>query len=239
MKNSKFKFALVALALATGVTAVSVYSCEKENIVPGSTSEVDAEQSVSELKLTIADPDQVCGTVSERYLITNAGKKIGKAFYYNDAKNFYVQLMTIRGYYMTATNMHICGSHKEFPLNADGNPAVSEFKYLINGDPLTNVRKFVVPIRDLNEKSYVAIAATVKLLKKGEEKVDISAPSNIIRIWAEGKSFGENRLGKMFIYDQTTCELGEEHIVADPKGVTEAGDGSSLPNSKHPGQVNE
>jgi hypothetical protein len=213
MKTSKFKFALLSITIALGVTALSVYSCEKENITPEPLSDVEVEQSVSELKLTIADPEQTCGAISERYLKTNSGKKVGKVFYYNDAKSFYVQLMTIRGYFLTNSFMHICNSTKGFPLNDQGNPAVNEFKYSITGGPLTNVQKFVIPIRDLEGKSFVAIASNVKLLRQGEEKLNNQEIGNIIRIWADGSPFGENKLGRMFVYEKTECSLSNDHFV--------------------------
>lgn len=228
MKTSKLKYVLFASMAAIGITAASVYSCEKEVITPNSLSPAESEKMASELRLTVAEPGAVCGSVTEKYLITDEGLKVGKAFIYNDAKNMFVTLMTIRGYYMATANMHVTNDPNDFPLTNDKNVAVNKFEYRIDASGLTNVRKFVIPTKDVNEKNYVAACAAVRLLKSGEEKslqnVKPELPANATWIWIEGRTFGQNHAGRMFKYNMTTCELPAGNTVSDPKGITEAGD---------------
>lgn len=226
MKTSKLKYVLFASLAAIGITAASVYSCEKEVITPNSPSPAESERMASDLRLTIAEPDAVCGAVTEKYLITDEGLKVGKAFIYNDAKNMFVTLMTIRGYYMGTANMHVANDPSDFPLNADKNPAINKFEYRIDASGLTNVRKFVIPSKDVDQYNYVAACAAVRILKSGEDKSVLNVkpvlPANAMRIWIEGRTFGQNHSGRMFKYSKTTCELPAGNTVSDPKGITEA-----------------
>ena len=227
MKTSKLKYVLVASLAAIGITAVSVYSCEKEMISPNSITTAESEGMASDLRLTTAEPGDFCGAITEKYLITDEGQKVGKAFIYNDAKNMFVTLMTIRGYYMGAANAHVASDPNDFPMNDDKNPAVNQFEYRINASGLTNVRKFVIPSKDVNDKNYVAVCAAVRMLKSSEEKslnVKPELPANSSWIWIEGRTFGQGHVGRMFKFDLTTCELPVGNTVSDPKGITEAGD---------------
>jgi hypothetical protein len=252
MKTSKLKYALIAGLTTIGITAVSIYSCEKEVVTPNAPTASESARLSSELRLTIGDADNSCGEITEKYLLTKEGTKVGKAFIYNDAKNFNVILMTIRGYYMGAASMHITNDPNSFPLNEDKTPAIRDFKYRIDANGLTNIRRFVVPVQDLNAQSYIATSVAVRLLKSGEEKnLNISAevPANAMRLWIEGKQFGQDGTGRMFKYTLTNCEvsgdgtvadgkgtteLGDDHGVQDPKGVTSLGDGHSTNDPKKP-----
>ena len=255
MKSSKLKYMLFASLAAVGITAVSVYSCEKEVITPNNEISADTERVASELKFTIGDPTTVCGNLSEEYLITNEGKKVGKAFYYNDAHFFYLTMMTVRGYYMGGANMHIMRSPSEFPLNDQKIPAIGQFEYMIDAPGLTNTRNFKVPISDLVDVNYIAATVAVRMMKGGAEAKDIEftaeTPDNMIRLWVDGRAQGANKHGRIFTFEKTTCELpagsevsdpkgitnlGNGHTVKDPKGVTELGDGHTTTDPKKPRQ---
>lgn len=255
MKNSKLKYVLLASLAAVGITAVSVYSCEKEVISPNNEISADTERMASELKFTIGDPTTICGNVSENYLITDEGMKVGKAFYYNDAHFFYLTMMTVRGYYMGAANMHIMRSPSEFPLNDQKEPAVIQFEYRIDAPGLTNKRQFKVPMKDLVDLNYIAATVGVRILKSDAEAKDIEfkpeIPDNMIRLWVDGRAQGANRKGRIFTFERTRCELpegnevsdpkgitplGDEHTVKDPKGVTQLGDGHTTTDPKKPKQ---
>jgi hypothetical protein len=253
MKSSKLKYALLASLAAIGITAVSVYSCEKEVITPNNSISADTERMSTDLKFTIGDPTTVCGNVSEAYLITNEGRKVGKAFYYNDAHFFYLTMMTVRGYYMGTANMHIMRSPSEFPLNDQKNPAIGQFEYTINAPGLTNTRMFKVPIKDLVDMNYIAATVAVRMMRSSEEAKDHEfnpeLPDNSIRLWVDGRPQGANRNGRIFTFERTTCELpagndvsdpkgvtplGDDHTVKDPKGVTPLGDGHTTTDPKKP-----
>ena len=227
MKSSKLKYVLFASLTAIGITAASVYSCEKEVFAPTGPTAAESSKMASELKLTIEEPQSLCGAITEKYLINKDGLRVGKAYIYNDAKNMFVTFMTIRGYYMGGANLHVTDNPNSFPLNENKIPALREFKYSISAEGVSNVRKFVIPVRDVDEHNYVAATAAVLLLKSGEEKnLNVSAelPANSDRIWIEGRPFGQDGSGQMFKYNLTKCETGDDNIVSDPKGVTEAGE---------------
>ena len=65
MKRSNLKYFIAATLVAAGVTAVSMYSCEKENITPTGQVQMDYEK--------LAEPDQpsgpaVCGEVQRKQI---------------------------------------------------------------------------------------------------------------------------------------------------------------------------
>jgi hypothetical protein len=238
MKTSKLKYVLFASLAAIGITAVSVYSCEKEVIAPSNEITADTERSASELKYTIANPTMLCGNVSEEYLVTDEGKKVGKAFYWNDAHNFYLAMMTVRGYYMASANMHIMQSPAEFPFNDEKNPAINKFEYRIDAAGVSTRRLFRIPIKDLVNRNYIAATVAVKMMKNGSTEKDIEInpqiPANMIRLWVEGRPMGENRKGRVFIFDRTRCETPSDNQVSDPKGITNVRDGHTVNDPKMP-----
>lgn len=235
MKTSKLKYVLFAGVATVGIAAASIYSCEKEVITPNAPSAAESARMSSELRLTIDEPESICGTVTEKYLLTSEGTKVGKAFIYNDAKNMFVTLMTIRGYYMGAASMHITEDPNTFPLNDDKTPSIRDFEYRIDAAGLTNVRKFVVPSKDVNLHNYVAASVAVRLLKSGEVKslnIDTKLPANAMRLWVEGRQFGQDGTGKMFKYNLTNCQVQDGNTVSDPKGITELGEDHGVSDSK-------
>lgn len=236
MKTSKLKYVLIASLAAVSITAVSVYSCEKEVITPVNEISADTERSATQLKFTVADPSTVCGVVSEEYLVTNEGRKVGKAFYWNDAHNFHLIMLTVRGYEMSAANMHIMQSPAEFPLNDQKNPAIDKFEYRIDAPGYTHKREFVVPMKDLVERNYIAATVSVKMIKDITTERDIEInpeiPGNMIRLWVDGRSQGVNRKGKIFIFERTRCELPDGNQITDSKGITNLGDDHTISNEK-------
>ncbi|MFN5785545.1 MAG: hypothetical protein ACK457_06215 [Flavobacteriia bacterium] len=226
MQKKKFKFMILAGLAGLIAISISVYSCEKERIQPNVPSVSDSERMSSLLRLTIAENEHVCGAVLEKYLISQNGIKVGKAFIYNDAKNLFVTFMTIRGYYMGEAAMHISDSRDAFPLNENNIPAVREFEYKLNSEGLTNLHKFVIPLKDVNEHTYIAATAAVRMLKSGDERNlnwNVQLPANSIRIWIDGKAFGQDGTGKLFKYVLTDCEIQDGHTIHDSKGETSLG----------------
>jgi hypothetical protein len=254
MKTAKLKYTLLAGLAVIGITVLSVYSCEKETIQPNNEISANTERSADNLKFTLTDPSTVCGNVSEEYLITNEGKKVGKAFFWNDAHSFHLTMLTVRGFMMGGANMHIMQSPNEFPLTADQIPAIGKFEYQIDAPGFTNIREFVVPMKDLVDRNYIAATVAVRIVKSGSDEKnvdmdDVDLPDGYLRLWVNGRSQGVNRHGKIFVFDRTRCELtddsqvsdskgithlDDEHIIKDEKGITSLGDGHSTTDPKKP-----
>jgi hypothetical protein len=133
-KNLKYVFAAGLVAL--GVSAVSVYSCEKEVITPN-TPEL---QSRSAEVLPAGD---ICGKMVNKELIRENGQVMGEALIYNDTKYFYVELTSkVKDYYFSDAYMHIASKGEMTPVDADGNIDLSKFEYSITGRKLEETRKF-------------------------------------------------------------------------------------------------
>lgn len=250
MKTSKLKYVLAAAVVAVGVTAVSVYSCEKEDINPTGLSSSELDSRAAQINITLPSPIKVCGEVKEEYIVSEKGK-IGKAIIFNDSKYFYVLLRTVKGYTITEAIMHAEGKSGLMPLNENKNPMISAFEYKTDVKPTTSLVKFQVPIAEIGKMSFVAvsIAAFDNTIVKSVGNDTPQLPENAVRGWVDGRSYGANGVSRMFQYISNVCELdqndptsanpvagtvGSGTEVDDPKGVTNAGEGHSVTDPKMP-----
>jgi hypothetical protein len=204
MKKSSLKYVFASLALALGIVAVSVYSCEKEVIVPNDASSTADRSNV---EVTLPVPGSICGKIEQKAVILAGDEEIGEALIYNDVKYFYVHITTIPGYYMKDANMHICKDFNQLPLDEKGNPDISKFTYSIVDKPLSTVRKFRVGLQEMSGVSNISVAIQTKHLRKSEtdEKYEIA--------WIDGRKYGTTVPGRVFGYEKTVCLENQETSV--------------------------
>lgn len=249
MKTSKVKYVLAAALVAVGVTAVSIYSCEKEDINPTglSSSEMDARAAL--IKISLPSPIKVCGDIKEEYIVSEKGK-IGKAIIFNDSKYFYVLLRTIKGFTISEAIMHAEGKSGYMPLNEDKTPKISAFEYRVDPKPNATLVKFQVPIAEIGKMSFVAVSIVAfdHTIVKSVGGVEPQLPDGVLRGWVDGRSYGANGVSRMFQYHSNICPLDHNDPtsanpaagsadgtdVDDPKGITNVGEGHSVNDPKMP-----
>ena len=64
----------VAIGIAIGVTAVSVYSCEKQEFVPNTADAVSNDPT-----RFITEPGAICGEMVEKAIVKSDGRAVGQA----------------------------------------------------------------------------------------------------------------------------------------------------------------
>lgn len=194
MKRSNVKMLLFAAVAALGVTAVSMYSCEKETIVPNQ----ELSEKASDKNLPVQG--SICGKIVEKSLIDEKGRKVGTALFYNDTKYFYAHVTTEKNYLMENTYMHVCKDFSELPLSDKNVPMIENFNNSITGQGASPVRKIRVPLRDMSGQSFVAFATElVKVSNNSAEK------TRVHYAWVEGKHFGVSGSGNVIIYKKNVC----------------------------------
>jgi|GEM_PF-798439 hypothetical protein len=176
--KKNLKSILAIAVIATGVIAVSMYSCEKENIQPNDSTEEQVE--LKDINTVLPDVMSLCGKITKIPLIENeTGNDVGSAYVYNNKEYLWVVLNTRKGFYMKKAFMDIVENEKDLPTNfRTGMLDYEKFKYLIDAEPASNIRTFKVPVGDARNKSIYSIM--VKIRKKGEFKYMKDA-------WVEGK----------------------------------------------------
>jgi hypothetical protein len=249
MKTSKVKFVLAAALVAVGVTAVSVYSCEKEDVNPTGLSSSEMDARAAEVQIDLPSPINVCGDVKEEYIVSEKGK-IGKAIIFNDSKYFYVLLRSSKGITISEAIMHAEGKSGMMPLNEEKNPKISAFEYRLDPKPNATLVKFQIPIAEIGKMSFVAIsiAAIDHTMVKSTGGAEPQLPDNVLRGWVDGRSYGANGVARMFQYHSNICPLDHNDPISanpaagsadgtdvdDPKGVTNVGEGHSVTDPKMP-----
>lgn len=190
---------ILSAVMLTGAVGVTMYSCEKETIVPNNNAEAVKTIGIDGY---IPDVSQICGKVQNIDLIdANLGRAVGRAYVYNDKKNFYILLHTNDEIYMKTAYLDAQTSIEEIPQSGGGF-LMSDFTYNVGGFPATDVRRFKVPIREVLGKEYLACA--VKLYSRTD-------PSRKGYAWVKGKSVGS---GMVFKYNMQEC-LMDDYVSAD------------------------
>lgn len=194
MKRSNVKYLILASVAAVGMIAVSMYSCEKENIIPN--DQLEKNSSSEEMG---AKPQTICGKVIEKQVLDSKGKVVGKATIYNDNDNFHVILTADKGFYFQDAFMHICDEFSQLPVSRDNLPLVESFNFSIKGESASTVRRFELPVDKLKAQSFVSIAAYVTRHQQQEQ----DGKSQLV--WVDGKHFGASGTGNVFIYKKGIC----------------------------------
>ena len=197
MKNKNVRNLLIGAVVIVAGVAVTMYSCEKENITP--TEEVTGE--VQELKSILPHPQEICSEVINHKIVRNNKEKVGEAYMYNNAENFYLILFANEGHFFRDAYLDLENSYETFPLNSDGNPAFTSFDYQVTGKPLSNVRRFEIPIEKMNDAKYMSAVVQVRHSRYNGVKE---------RAWVHGgRTYGDSQKGRIFIYNVEDCSQPE------------------------------
>lgn len=202
MKKSNFKFLLIAAILLSAVVGVSVYSCEKEVILPSQESASKTNQDGF-----VTEPGAVCGEIQEKNIFNRENEVIGQALVYNDTKYFYVVMSCFRGYNFNETYMQIDDKFGNFPLTDAGNPDITNFEYSILDRPASNTRKFRIPLTEIAGVSNLTVAAMIQSTENREDKPTVA--------WVDGKFYGAEKTGRTFVFSKTTCMTTEAETVQE------------------------
>lgn len=176
--KKNLKSILAIAAVATGVIAVSMYSCEKENIQPNDSLE---EQVVmKDINTVLPDAMNLCGKMTKIALVeTKSGNDIGSAYVYNNREYLWVVLNTRKGFYMKTAHMEMVENEKDLPtVLRTGELNYNKFKYLIDAEPPSNIRTFKIPMDEAKGKKIYSIM--VKTRTDRETRYTTEA-------WVEGK----------------------------------------------------
>lgn len=197
MKNKNFRnIILIALTAVAGI-AITMYSCEKETIVPNRSESTE----VLELKTFLPDPLPVtiCGEVMKKKIVNANKETVGYAYMYNDSEKFCVILHANDGNFFKDAYMATQADFNTFPLNSDGNPDFTNFRFKIEGKRLSNIRRFEVPIERMKETKYISVVAQVR----HEKNADLEIKE---RAWVQGgRKYGESSEGSILIFNVTDC----------------------------------
>jgi hypothetical protein len=198
-KNMKYVFLTGLVAL--GVAAVSVYSCEKETIVPNTES--------TSKKPEVLPAGDICGKMMNKSIVKfhnmesdAIGKVYGEALIYNDTKYFYVELKSNdKNIYLTDAYMEIAKSPATIPTGEDMDAVLRQFKYHILNRPAAISRKFRVPLNELRNFNLIAVATKFKHMNNGSAE---SKDSGIL--WISGDRINNSSEGFAFDYKKQVCE---------------------------------
>lgn len=197
MKNKNFRnIILIALVAVAGIT-ITMYSCEKETIVPNTVETPE----VLELKTFLPDPLPVtiCSEVTRKKIVNANKETVGYAYMYNDKKNFCVILHANEGNYFKDAYMATQPDFNTFPLNSDGNPDFTNFRYKIEGKRLSNIRRFEIPLDRMKKTKYISVMAQVR----HERNADLEVKE---RAWVQGgRKYGDSSEGSILIFNVTDC----------------------------------
>jgi len=193
MKKSIFKVMLGASIVVSAAVILIAYSCEKEAIVPNG-SDV---QPTFQRDMPI--PNSLCGEIEKKSFKTENNREYGDAFLYNDKKFFYVELIAMPDILIQDVYVHVANKPDEIPVDINGNPDFTKFTYSITGKPLNDIRKLQIPLIDMRGESIITVMAYTKTLREGEKH------GKLIRTWIEGRPYGSNGNGRLFVYEKDVC----------------------------------
>ena len=97
-------------------------------------------------------------------------------------------------------------SYNDFPMNSDGNLAFTDFTYSITSEPLSNVRRFTIPIGKIKDKKFMSIMAQVRHGNYADFKQ---------RAWVSGRLLGNTEKGQGFIHEVELCKTAPTDLPAE------------------------
>lgn len=195
MKYINSKSRILSVILLLGMTAI-LFACMKETRQEERKIKIDEYNVYSDETTPTIQGN--CGTIHQKDLIREDGQIAGNALVYNDQKYFYVELSTFQGFYMWDAYLHLTNKYGSFPMDQNNNPNLSHFSYTILGRPMSNMKKFRIPINELKGASYVSVAVETKFLREEFNAMPVTA-------WVNGKVFGASSKGRAFFYLKQIC----------------------------------
>jgi hypothetical protein len=203
MKNKNLRNLLIGAVVVVAGVAVTMYSCEKETITPA--DQLTGE--TVELKSVLPVEQDICSEIVKKKLVRASGREyVGEAYIYNDAENMYVLLHADKGTFFRDAYLDAQESMEDFPMNSHGNMAFTDFDYKIDGTPMSNVRRFVLPLNKIKGKKYFSAVVQVRSTRYNDVKE---------RAWIQGRLVGGDEKGHAFIYDVEFCKTTPIDLPAE------------------------
>jgi hypothetical protein len=210
MNHTRFRFLIASTFFAAGIAAVSVYSCEKETFTPGLSSTTP---DVEIKKVVI--PAKFCGELINKPVLDNHGSVLAEAMIYNTEKYLIVSIYAQNGRYIEDVYMNICKTFDEIPLNDWGDPLFDSFNFKITGKKLCNIRLFKIPLKQVPRTAMISVMAEIRPLIP--TSMSDKEASRISKAWIEGKIYGSDQKGRVFIHSYTYCPVS---VPVDPDLVS-------------------
>ncbi|MCE2682579.1 MAG: hypothetical protein ACK49D_04900 [Flavobacteriia bacterium] len=198
MNHTRFRFLLASTFFAAGIAAVSVYSCEKESITPG-LSNTSADVEIKKVVM----PADFCGELLNKPVLDAHGSVVAESMIYNTDKYLVVTVYAQNGRYIEDMYMNICKTFDEIPLNDWGDPLFDSFNFKILGKKLCNIRSFKIPLKQVPRTAMISVMAEIRPLIP--TSMSEKEASRISRAWIEGKTYGGDQKGRVFMHSYTYC----------------------------------
>lgn len=211
MKKSSAIYLVISLLIVVGVISVTFYSCEKDVITPLEPTAQNTVKTDNADEVAFKAPEDLCGKVTEKDIFNPRGTAVGRAYIFNTDKFFYVYLLANEGFEMRTAYMDLELDNLKLPLNDDGNPDFSKFKHIIKQEGGGRMRTFKVPVAELHDQSYVAVAGEFR-------KIEANETGDWFKAWVDGKEFGASLFGKVFSYTEQECTINPENPPLEPVG---------------------
>jgi hypothetical protein len=210
MNHTRFRFLLASTFFAAGIAAVSVYSCEKESFTPG----LSSASSDVEIKKVVM-PADLCGELISKPVLDAHGSVVAESMIYNTEKYLIVTVYSQNNRYVEDMYMHIGKTFTDIPLNDWGNPLFDSFDFKIIGKKLCNVRSFQVPLKQVPRTAMITLMAEIRPIIP--TSLNDKEASRISHAWIEGKIYGNDQKGRVFMHSYTYCPIS---VPAEPDIVS-------------------
>lgn len=206
----------VVLLLFITTSVVILYSCEKENINPINSANDMQTKSGKPIPYDIIAGKTPCGPITIQYLVGEKGSKYGEVYTFNDAKNFYLYVIALKGYSLGNSYL-FTGLRHELPLNADGDIDNRLFNHILHSEDFVRSRGFRVPLKQMQGISVVSLMVNVRNNFANLDSQGEIQDRDGIQAWAEGKKIGTISIGDIFTYKKGVCLVNEPVSVDQRK----------------------
>ncbi len=197
VKKNKSGFVGMVFLFSTILILGGVLSCEKANISPMNTQ--SAEKAIPKPNGDdYIDFRNICSEMTMKAILLENRQKIGFVYLYNDPKYLYVHLISESEFYFQSAYLYT-GPERSIPMTEDGDLDFSRFTHVISSSELSKVRRFKVPLEQLQGKFRVSLMVEAQIPLEGGGFV------RPMRAWAEGHFLGANVPGTYFDYIKGIC----------------------------------
>ena len=192
MSTKSFLILFTATIASASLTLFSFLSCEKERLA--------GHQNETEKHIPIRGT--ICGTIEEKDILNENDAIIGNALFYNNPKNFYMELTLPDSLCIMNCYAHTSTSLYDFPLDSLQNLNYSLFNRIFRYSQLRSFKRIIIPLPEIPNRSYLAVA-----IEYGKWKNQ----SLIKKIaWIDGIRYGSSVRGRITAYDTKQC-LTQNH----------------------------
>lgn len=217
---------LILAAASVGIVSMTVYSCDKEEIMPGDQEKrasLNENEEVDLVDFQIPNLYEICGEVVEKPILNAKGRSIGTAYLYNDRENAHFVLKAAHGYLLKDAYLDFQAEPSLFVVGRNGEPDLTTFRYRIEGERASNYRVFSVPKDELRGKIFVACKTHYRssLIPTQPLVVDYNDKAGA---WVEGEKYGNRLPGMIF---KNEIHLCSEQNATRPNRQSTGGAGST------------